>query len=165
MVQGVGVRLPTVFGPAAAPTADDHGVVSAMVRRALADVPLTLWGSGGVHRDLLFVEDAARAVVAAADHADVLAGRHWLVGTWRPTRLSDLFAAVAVAAVAAAVAEESGRPPVPVVRVDPPDGAAATDTHSFTVDPSRFHRATGWVPQVSLDEGLRRTVSFLTGRA
>ena len=41
----------------------------------------------------------------------------------------------------------------------PPD-KKAIDIGSFYADSSRFRETTGWVPAVSLDEGLRRTLAF-----
>nr|WP_274389157.1 NDP-hexose 2,3-dehydratase family protein [Streptomyces taklimakanensis] len=158
VLRAVSVRPPTVFGDCPTPTAVDRGVVTAMARRALAGEPLTVWRDGGIARDVLYVTDAARALVAALDHTDALAGRHWVVGTGRPTRLTDLFAAVAEVA-----AERTGRPPVPVVTVDPPAHATPPDFHSYTVDASAFREVTGWEPRVPLRTGLERAVRFLAG--
>ncbi|MEV1044713.1 NAD(P)-dependent oxidoreductase [Streptomyces sp. NPDC049916] len=157
VVRAVSVRLPTVFGDCPVPTAADRGVVTAMARRALAGEPLTVWRDGEIARDMLYVSDAARALVTALDHAEALAGRSWVVGTGRPTSLRDLFTSVAGIA-----AEHTGRPPVPVVTVDPPAHATPPDFHSYTVDASAFRAVTGWTPQVPLRTGLERTVRGLT---
>ncbi|WJV44440.1 NAD-dependent epimerase/dehydratase family protein [Streptomyces flavofungini] len=156
VLRAVSVRLPTVYGESRTPTAVDGGVVTAMARRALADEPLTVWRDGTIGRDLLHVDDAARALVTALDRVGELAGRHWVVGTGRTTTLGDLFRAVA-----RLTADATGRPPVPVVTVEPPDHATPVDFHSFTVDATAFHRATGWTPRVPLQVGLSRTVAAL----
>ncbi|WP_256104211.1 NAD(P)-dependent oxidoreductase [Streptomyces sp. ODS05-4] len=153
-VRASSLRLPPVFGPSAAGAADDRGVVSTMVRRALAGEPLTMWHDGTVRRDLLYVEDAARAFVTALDHAGELAGRHWLLGTGRAPSLGDVFRAVA-----AAVARHTGKEPVPVVSVPPPPHVEVSDLRSVEVDPSAFAAVTGWSCRVPLDEALARTVA------
>ncbi|WP_019890949.1 NAD-dependent epimerase/dehydratase family protein [Streptomyces purpureus] len=155
-VRGIGLRLPTVFGEAAAPGAADRGVVSAMARRALAGRTLTMWHDGTVRRDLVHVEDVAAAFAAALDHPDPLVGAHWLVGAGRGDALGDVFRLVAHAA-----AEHTGRPPVPVVSVEPPAHAPVTDFRSVTIDSSPFRAATGWRPLVPLAGGIRRTVAAL----
>ncbi|MFC4998338.1 NAD-dependent epimerase/dehydratase family protein [Dactylosporangium cerinum] len=152
LVRGVTLRLPTIFGG----SAQDRGVVAAMMRRALAGEPLTVWADGAVQRDLLYVDDTADAFVAALDHADVLAGRRYLLGTGVGVSLRELFGAIA-----GVVAGHTGRPAVPVVSVPPPPGTAATDGHSMVVDASAFRSATGWRPLVPLPEALRRTVTVL----
>ncbi|MCZ7417059.1 NAD-dependent epimerase/dehydratase family protein [Streptomyces sp. WMMC897] len=155
VVSGVPVRLPTVFGPPAAPSAVDHGVVSAMTRRALAGKPLTLWHDGTVRRDFLYVDDAARALVAALDHAPRLGGRAWPVGSGTPTEVGTVFTAVAEL-----VARHTGTVPVPVHTAAPADPAAA-DLRDVTAHDPRFRTITGWHPRVPLPTALERTVAAL----
>ncbi|GAA2937175.1 hypothetical protein GCM10020221_36170 [Streptomyces thioluteus] len=155
VLRGVSLRLPTVFGYGPGSVARDKGVVTTMARRALAGDPITMWHDGTVRRDLLYSADAARAFVAAARHAGALSGRHWLLGTGRGEPLGAVFGQVAALA-----AEHTGRPPVPVVSVEPPAHAEPGDFRSVTVDASAFRAATGWRPEVPLAEALRRTVAF-----
>ncbi|MEU2389653.1 NAD-dependent epimerase/dehydratase [Streptomyces sp. NPDC007369] len=153
LARAVSLRLPPVYGPPA-PTAEDRGVVSTMIRRALAGEPLTMWHDGTVRRDLLYVDDAARAFAAALAHADALDGRHFLIGTGRAQPLGEVFRAVA-----RAVSRCTGADPVPVVSVTPPPHADPTDFRSLEVDPSSFVTATGWRALTPLDEALDRTVT------
>ncbi|MDG6101829.1 NAD-dependent epimerase/dehydratase family protein [Dactylosporangium aurantiacum] len=168
-VHGVTLRLPTIFG-----ALDGPGMVAAMFRRAFAGEPLTLWHD--VLRDLLYATDAAAAVVAAADHAPALIaagravagvsagpaagliagppGRSWVVGTGRPVPLRELFTRIAAAA-----AERTGGPPVPVRTVPPPPTATLTDQHDVVVDATAFTAVTGWTPVVPLDEALRQVAA------
>ncbi|MEW9520537.1 NAD-dependent epimerase/dehydratase family protein [Streptomyces tubercidicus] len=153
---GVSLRLPTVFGHVPGTSAADRGIVSGMARRALAGDPLTMWHDGTVGRDLLPVEDVARAVGAAIDHAAELTGRHWLIGTGRSRSLGPV-----LTRVAELVAEHTGKPPVPVVSVEPPAYAEAGDFRSVAVDASAFRAVTGWEARIPFDEALRRTVGHL----
>lgn len=155
-VRGVGLRLPTVFGEGTAPGTADRGVVAAMARRALAGEPITLWHDGTVRRDLVHISDVAAAFVAALDHPERLAGRHWLLGAGRGEPLGDVFRAVARLA-----AERTGTEPVPVTSVEPPPHAPETDFRSITIDSTPFRTITGWRPRVPLREGLDRTVAAL----
>ncbi|MET9297296.1 NAD-dependent epimerase/dehydratase family protein [Streptomyces sp. NPDC003077] len=156
-VRGVSLRLPTVYG--AGPGPFGSGVVAAMVERALAGRPLTVWRGVAGERDLLHIDDAARAFAAAVDHVDEVSGRHWLVGTGRPVAVADLFGAVA-----RAVAVTTGRPPVPVLEVDPPASATAADALGMSVDSSAFRSATGWRPRVPLGRALEELVAAVLER-
>lgn len=149
-VRGISLRLPTVYG-----TADGTGVVARMIRLAAAGEPLPLWGeaTGRVERDLLHVDDAVTALLAAIAHANALAGRYWTVGTGTGVRVADLFAAIA-----AAVAEHQGRDPVPVVVVESPATASADDHRGVVADPVAFHAVTGWVARVPLAAGIASVV-------
>lgn len=148
------VRLPTVFGYGPRSTARDKGVVSAMVRRAFTGAPLTMWHDGTVRRDVVYVEDIARALVAATDHVEALAGRSWVLGSGRGIPLGELFSTIADL-----VAERTGVR-VPVVSVPPPEHAEAGDFQSVTIDSSAFRAVTGWQPALSVDDALRRTIEF-----
>ncbi|WP_245193301.1 NAD-dependent epimerase/dehydratase family protein [Amycolatopsis alba] len=155
VARGITLRLPMVFGHTAA-SGGGGGVLSAMVRRALAGTPLTMWHDGSVERDPLHVDDAARAFAAALDHADALAGRHWAVGSGRGRRVDGIFRGIA-----GLVAERTGRPAVPVLSVPPPGWATAADLRSVVVDTSPFTSVTGWSPRISLRDGLAHTVAAL----
>ncbi|GLU48700.1 NAD-dependent epimerase/dehydratase family protein [Nocardiopsis ansamitocini] len=158
-VRGVSLRLPTVFGPAPIPPGD-KGVLATMARRALTGEPLTLWHGSEVRRDFLFVDDVADAFAAAVEHADALAGGHWLLGTGRGVPLRGAFETVAKI-----VGECTGSPPVPVTDVPPPAHVVPGDNRSAAADPSRFRSLTGWSPRVSLRDGLERTVASLVRTA
>ncbi|QNP67937.1 NAD-dependent epimerase/dehydratase family protein (plasmid) [Streptomyces genisteinicus] len=156
VLRGVSLGLPTVFGHGPATTAPDRGVVAAMTRRALAGEPLTVWGDGSVRRDLVYVDDVVDALLAAHDHADLLSGRHWEIGTGTGVTLLSLFTGVSDA-----VAARTGRPAVPVVTVPPPDHADPADAEDVVVDPAPFHAATGWRPRTTLPDALHRTAEAL----
>lgn len=158
ILRAASLRLPTVFGHGPQSTAADKGVVSLMARKALSGDALTMWHDGTVQRDLLYVDDAARAFAAAIDHAESLAGRAWLLGTGRGEPLGEVFNKIAGLA-----SMSSGKPPVPVVSVQPPEHAEVSDFRSVVIDSSGFRNITGWRPQVPLDEALRRTVTALAG--
>ncbi|RKT54700.1 NAD-dependent epimerase/dehydratase [Saccharothrix australiensis] len=160
VLRAITLRLATLFTRGTDGTALDRGVVAAMIRRALAGQPLTMWHDGTVKRDLLCVDDAARAFTAAVDHADALAGGHWLVGTGVATAVGDLFRALI-----GKVSAHTGQAPVPLLRVEPADHSSPTDLIDFVLDPAAFRRATGWVPTVALDEALDRAVAAVAAEA
>ncbi|WP_017537052.1 NAD-dependent epimerase/dehydratase family protein [Nocardiopsis halophila] len=153
-VRGVSLRLPAVFGSSAHSAGVDKGVVSSMVRRALAGERLTLWHNGTVLRDLLYVEDAARAFALAIEHGDTLAGRHWVLGSGDAVPLREVFRLIA-----RRVAAYTGGPEAAVVQVPAPDYADAGDFRDLLIDPSAFSDAVGWRAQVTLEEALDRTVA------
>lgn len=159
ILRGCSIRLPTVFGHGPNSTARDKGVIATMVRRALSGEPLTMWHDGTVRRDLLYVEDAARALVAAVSHTAELAGRHWLLGTGRGEPLGEVFRTIAEL-----TAVRVDKPAVPVVSVTPPAHAEAGDFRSIVIDSTAFQRVTGWQPRVPLAEALQRTVNALASQ-
>ncbi len=156
VLRGVSLRLPTVFGQSSLSQVADQGVVVTMARRALAGQPLTMWHDGTVRRDLVYVEDAADAFLAAMRCPDALTGQHWLVGSGRPDTLGAVFRTVA-----RSVAAQTGEPAVPVVSVPAPAHAPVIDFQSMQIDPTPFQRVSGWCARTELAEAVHRTVAAL----
>ncbi|QFU89741.1 NAD(P)-dependent oxidoreductase [Amycolatopsis sp. YIM 10] len=152
VLRGITLRLPTVYGAGVGPSTLERGVVAAMMRRALAGEPLTMWHDGTVARDLVCVDDVARAFAAAVDHADALAGRRWLIGSGEATRIGDLFHRIA-----AVVAARTGRPPVPVVSTASTQ-AGASDLFDVVCGSTAFGDLTGWSPRTDLATALEAAV-------
>jgi nucleoside-diphosphate-sugar epimerase len=150
------LRLSTVFGHAPGTAVVDRGFVVTMSRRALAGEPLTMWGDGSMGRDLVHVTDVVHAFLAAIDHPDALSGRHWPIGSGRSIPIRDL-----LTMIADTVSVHTGRTPVPVLSVPPPEHATAADLRTVDADPSVFETVTGWRPTVPLGEALRHTVAAL----
>lgn len=155
-VRGVALRLATVFGQGPVAGKEDAGVVSTMIRRAIRGEPLSMWHDGSVMRDITYVEDVARAFLAAADYADDLGGRHWMIGNGVSRPLLRVFQDVAEA-----VALANGGPAVPVVQVPPPESSVVTDFHDVFIDPTPFEKTSGWSARVTFREGADRTVASL----
>lgn len=160
VLRGASLRLPTVYGQRSATSPPDVGVVASMVRRALAGEALTMWNDGTVRRELVYIDDAAAAFLAAVDRPGSVVGRHWLVGTGQAVPLGGVFRAVA-----RAVAAFTGKPPVPVLSTAAPTHAVATDFRSQVIDPTPFCVAAGWSARVPLHEGIARTVAALAEQA
>jgi nucleoside-diphosphate-sugar epimerase len=156
VVKGISLRLPMIYGNGPTTGRPDRGVLANVARRALAGEPVGVWHDGTVERDILHVEDAAAAFVAALDHAESLFGRHWVIGTGRGERLGDVFAAIAEI-----VSVHIGYQPVPVMSVRPPEQALRTDLSSVIVDSSAFGAITGWRARVPLVAGLERMITTL----
>nr|AAG13916.1 TDP-4-keto-6-deoxyhexose 4-ketoreductase [Micromonospora megalomicea subsp. nigra] len=156
VVDGVILRLPAIYGHSGPSGQTGRGVVTAMIRRALAGEPITMWHEGSVRRNLLHVEDVATAFTAALHNHEALVGDVWTPSADEARPLGEIFETVA-----ASVARQTGNPAVPVVSVPPPENAEANDFRSDDFDSTEFRTLTGWHPRVPLAEGIDRTVAAL----
>jgi UDP-glucose 4-epimerase len=151
-VRGASLRLANVYGPGPRSRGAGRGVLNAMVRRAVAGEPLTVYGSGNYLRDYLYVSEAALAFVAAAGAIEALNAGHWVIGSGEGYTINDAFNVIAERAAA-----RTGRR-VAVEHVEPPQPLSALDTRNFVADPSRFGAATLWRARCRLPEGIDRTI-------
>ncbi len=141
------LRYANVYGPRQDPHGE-AGVVAIFSGRALAGTPCTIFGDGKQTRDYVFVGDVARANVLALESRYV---GPLNVGTGRETDVVTL---------AALVGRAAGSSADPVFAP-----AKAGEQRRSCVDPAKAAEVLGWRPEVTLEDGLARTVAFFRGRA
>lgn len=124
------------------------GAVSVLMRRALTGDRFEVWGDGSVVRDYLHVSDLARLCLLAAE-SNVTG--IFNAGSGRGSSLRTLIDLVA---------EVSGRS-FPVSYSD----ARSLDVPQSILDVTAAKQTFGWVPEVSLKAGLRRTWDWLLSHA
>ena len=152
-LRATSLRLPPVYGVPLGPFASDRGIVTSMIRKALKDEPLTLWGEGAMRRNLLSLSDASRAFSAAAQNIDKLSGEHYCIGSRYSISIRELFEYISQA-----VASKTGRKAVPVVSVNPPPGIETSDLETVEVNPEKFCELTSWRAESKLIVEIERII-------
>ena len=141
--------LANLYGPRDNFDLEDSHVISAMVSkfcdaadRGLGEV--TLWGTGSPTREFLYVTDAARALLLAAERLE--SSEPINIGVGRETSMRDL------AATIAAAAGFEGRT---VWDSDRPDGQPKRG-----LDVSKARDLLGFEAEVPLEEGIPPTIEW-----
>lgn len=141
--------MPTnLYGPRDNFAENGSHVIPALVRKFVdaekSNIPVVeLWGDGSPYREFLHVEDAARAIVLAAERYDD--DLHLNIGSSEEVTIRDL--AFTIAKLAGFQGEIRWNTSMP------------NGTPRKILDSSRL-RSLGWVPQVSLEDGLRSTIDW-----
>jgi nucleoside-diphosphate-sugar epimerase len=151
----VSLRLTNCYGPRLRIRDAKQTFLGIWIRRLLEGEPFEVWG-GAQLRDLAYVDDVTEAFILAAEHAPDAGvdGQVFNLGGAPPISLLDL----AHAAIAANDGQGS------FATKEFPADRAPIDIGSYHADDAVFRRATGWAPQVPLDEGLRRTLEWYRER-
>ena len=146
-------RITNPYGPGQPSSRMSYGVINQLIHRALAGETLTIYGDGAQLRDYLFVDDLVGALllVGSSPAAD---GRVYNVGSGGGIALVD---------VAKIVIELAGAGRIE--HVEWPALAARIETGDFVADVSRIAAELGWRPQVSLRDGLSRTLAAYRAHA
>lgn len=148
-IKAASLRLFSVYGPR-----QRKQVVYDMIRKLIGNPhELHIYGDGTQIRDFNYVEDTARAMMVAVEHAP-LQGEVYNLASGRECSVHDLVDTICQ-----------------ILGVDPKrvySGAVRPgDPEKWTVDITRLKNI-GYQPRVSLEEGLRRTVDWyrttLTGQ-
>ena len=140
-------RLANVYGPYAQFRPENSHFVAALVRKAVnAEDPFVIWGSPSVGRDILYADDFGRAVVCMLEAVNIRFDV-FNIGSGHITTVQQ----VADFALACA-----GHKPSRIMY----DDASPSTINYRLLDCSKALNALGWAPQISAEEGIRRTVDW-----
>jgi GDP-L-fucose synthase len=139
--------MANLYGPYDNFDLEDSHVIAAMIRKFVeardrGDATVTLWGTGSPSREFLYVDDAARGLILAAERLD--SSQPVNVGTGIETRIKDL---------AEMIHRLSGFDGEVEWDTSMPDGQPTR-----YLDVSRARALFGFEAETPLDEGLRRTI-------
>jgi GDP-L-fucose synthase len=140
--------MANLYGPNDNFDLEDSHVIAAMIRKFVeardrGHEEVVLWGTGEPSREFLYVDDAARALILAAERLDTSVPVN--IGTGVETKIKDL------AAIIKSLTGHEGE-----VRWDTsrPDGQPTR-----YLDVSRARELMGYEAEIPLEEGLRRTIA------
>jgi GDP-L-fucose synthase len=139
--------LANLYGPDDNFDLEDSHVIAAMIRKFVEATKhgapeVVLWGTGNPTREFLYVDDAARALLLAAERLQTSEPVN--VGTGRETKIRDL---------AESIRKLVGFEGEIVWDTTKPDGQPAR-----YLDVTRGRELMGFEATMSLEEGLRRTI-------
>lgn len=149
-IRAVVVRYFNSYGPRV-DVRHDASVVGAFVRSAVAGEPLVVHGDGTQCRSFTYVDDTVRGTVLAATTPDAV-GRVYNLGSTHETAVVDL---------ARLVVEATGSTsPVVFTPHRVVYGQQFDDVAHRIPNAERARRVLGWEAEVSLADGLDRTISW-----
>jgi UDP-glucose 4-epimerase len=141
------LRPSNAYGPGQ-PLKTGFGVIPTLLEHLRRGTPMEIWGDGETVRDYLYIDDLVEACLKALHHP---ASGIYNVGSGEGHSLNEL----------CRLAERiTGRLLEPHYR--PSRGG---DVKAVVLDICRIRREMGWVPQVDLEEGLRRTWAKLLDKS
>lgn len=150
----VTLRLPNVYGPGPKSSSADRGILNAMIRKALSDEPLTVYGDGNFIRDYIYIDDVAEAFLLAGAEMDTLKGNYYVIGTGVGYTIKD-----AVGIIKDEVMQKTGKN-VEIIFVPPPENISQIEYRNFVADSKSFNSLTGWRTKISLHEGIKMTINY-----
>lgn len=138
------LRPSNVYGPNQ-PLRKGFGVIRTMLEHARRGIAMEFWGDGETVRDFLFIED-------------------WVEACWRllaPTAPTGVYnigvgQGYSLNTLRAVVERVTGRELR--VRWQP---ARSVDVREVVLDSTRLRTATGWTPQITLEEGIKQMWDWL----
>lgn len=148
-IETVALRFGNVYGYG---SGHKTSVVAKFIKQAMGGETLEIYGDGTQTRDYIYIDDLIRAVLLAASKGGV-GGEVFQIATSRETTLNELVEALLPLLAQAGFAQ------VKVVHGEKRLG----DVLRNYSDTSKAARMLGWQAEVSLRDGLRRTLDYFTG--
>ena len=136
------LRYGNVYGPRQDPNGE-AGVIAIFANRFLNHEPVRIDWDGEQQKDYVFVEDVARANLLAMEQGD---NDIFCIGTGKGASVNQLYNTLA---------KITGYEPE-IVRAPKRSG----DIYLSYFDCSKAEQILGWQPQVTLEEGIAKTVEF-----
>jgi dTDP-glucose 4,6-dehydratase len=133
------------------PRQSARAVIPTVITQALTRDRIEL-GSTSPTRDFLFVEDTARGLLRCAE-ADGVMGEVINLGTGVEISIRDLVRRVL----------ELTQRDLPVIETDERLRPRNSEVERLVADASKARELLGWAPEIGFDEGLRRTLEWMTG--
>ena len=147
----IDVRIARIFNTYGPRMREDDGrVIPNFIQQALAGKPLTVYGDGKQTRSFCFVDDLVEGIVRLA-FKDGLAGEVFNLGSPDERTILEL---------AELVLKLTGSSSPLSFKEAPED-----DPRRRRPDISKARKVLGWSPDVSLEEGLRRTIDWFRDKA
>ena len=140
------VRYSNVYGPGQDPANPYCGVVAKFIEALFEGRPPSIHGDGNQTRDFTYIDDAVSATILAGI-ASRAVGEVFNVGTGVETRVNEL-AQLLIRIVGVDVEPQ---------RIDRRD---VDNIRRRVVNIEKARRALRWIPEVTLEDGLRRTVEW-----
>jgi len=140
------LRYTNVYGPRQNPFGE-AGVVAIFLEKALSNAVCTVNGAGDQRRDYIYVSDVAAANMAVT--------RHHLGGVFNVATGIETDVNTIVAALARYMGKTIEVHHGPAKPGDLPRNVCSSE---------RLTSATGWKPQIGVEQGIERTVAWFTDR-
>jgi len=147
-LRAVAFRMFNVYGERQSLTNPYQGVLGIFLGNVLRNEPIRIFGDGQQSRDFVYAGDVARAWLCALDGSPEGASVLNL-GTGTRTSIDDLWRAAV-----SGCGQDPDAWPVSYEKVRP------GDQRHMQADISRVGEVLGWTPEVSLTEGMARTVAW-----
>jgi UDP-glucose 4-epimerase len=136
------LRYGNVYGPRQDPNGE-AGVIAIFAKRFLKHEPVRIDWDGEQQKDYVYVEDVARANRLAIDRGD---NDIFCIATGKGTSVNEIYRVLE---------KITGYEPE-IVRAPRRPG----DIYLAYFDCSKAERSLGWKPQVSIEQGIEKTVDF-----
>lgn len=147
-IRTVSLRISNTYGPRHQMKHGKYGIQNWVVRLALDDETITIYGDGSQLRDFNFIDDVSRAFLMAGE-IDRSDGQIYNLGSGDPISFRQMVKTVIEIA-------GSGK----LEFVEWPEDRKLIETGDYVADFNKIHDELGWRPKTPFKKGMEKTINF-----
>lgn len=138
---------PSNFYGVGQPRKKDFGLIRTIFDSLITNQPIEIWGDGENKRDYIYIDDFAQACIACLNNTPSKTTHIFNVGSGFGYSINEICAKIeTVTSMSLTRQYKSPR---------------TVDIRKITLNYRHLHQITGWIPTVTLDEGLNRMWTWL----
>ena len=147
-IKSVCLRITNTFGPRHQMAHDEYGVFNWFIRKAMDNEVIPIFGDGRILRDYLYIDDLTESMLSVAGSEKVY-GEVYNIGSGVPLSFVDL---------AKKIISIAGTGKVDYTEFT--SERKALEPGDYYADISKIKAAIGWKPEISIDDGIKRTIEY-----
>ncbi|MCL5436152.1 MAG: NAD(P)-dependent oxidoreductase, partial [Patescibacteria group bacterium] len=153
-IKSVILRLSNVYGPSVDLESFRRVAFNRMIAAAFGTGKLMLFRNRHCVRDYLYIDDAIAAFLAGGSSKKTGDGNFYVIGNEKGYNFGE-FAKL----IAEKVSAQTGRQVE--IASDEITELVPAEFRNFVADSARFKKLTGWKTEISLGQGIEKTLSYL----
>ncbi len=150
-IKSLCLRITNTFGPRHQMAHDEYGVFNWFIRKAMDNEIIPIFGDGRILRDYLYIDDLVDSLVQIAIN-DEAYGDVYNVGSGKPLSFIEL---------AEMIIKIAGKGKVDYTEFT--SERKALEPGDYYADITKITSTINWRPVTSLEEGIKKTISFYEG--
>ncbi|HMT10178.1 MAG TPA: GDP-mannose 4,6-dehydratase [Ignavibacteria bacterium] len=147
-IKSLCLRITNTFGPRHQMAHDEYGVFNWFIRKAMDNEIIPIFGDGRILRDYLYIDDLVDSLVQIAIN-DEAYGDVYNVGSGKPLSFIEL---------AEMIIKIAGKGKVDYTEFT--SERKALEPGDYYADITKITSTINWRPVTSLEEGIKKTISF-----
>ncbi|HMQ79583.1 MAG TPA: GDP-mannose 4,6-dehydratase [Ignavibacteria bacterium] len=147
-IKSLCLRITNTFGPRHQMAHDEYGVFNWFIRKAIDNEVIPIFGDGRILRDYLYIDDLTASLIKIADCGTAY-GEVYNVGSGVPLSFIEL---------AKMIIDIAGTGSVDHTEFT--TERKALEPGDYYADITRIKKTIDWAPEVTLDDGIRKTIEF-----
>lgn len=152
------LRLSNVYGGMSKSRELDRGFIDKSIDKAISGAPLLLYGNGKYVRDYIHISDVVEAFHSTFKKSENLPFDAYNIGTGVGTSILSCLQLISSFATSITGKETS------IILKDFPKDSYDIEKRDSVTDSSSFSKATGWKPEVLLENGIKNTIEIAWSR-